>query len=89
MPKYNVKIIRDLCIGVAACVAVSPKTFSIDNENKAILIEGWEASDPQEILEAAQVCPVDALIIISDEDGRQVWPEARPEPISSTTLEPK
>jgi len=77
MPKYNVKIIRDLCIGVATCVAVAPKVFKLDVENKAILIEGWEAESPEVILQAAQVCPTEAIIIITDEDGRQVWPVVR------------
>ena len=77
MPKYNVTIIRDLCIGVATCVAVAPKVFKLDVENKAILIEGWEAESPEVILQAAQVCPTEAIIIITDEDGRQVWPVVR------------
>ncbi len=74
MPKYNVKIIRDLCIGVATCIAVAPKVFKLDAENKAVLIEGWEAESPEVILEAAQVCPTEAIIVITDEDGIQVWP---------------
>ena len=74
MPKYNVKIIRDLCIGIATCVAVAPKVFKLDAENKAVFIEGWEAESPEVILQAAQTCPTEAIIIISDEEGRQVWP---------------
>ncbi len=74
MPKYKVKIIRDLCIGIATCVAVAPKVFKLDSENKAVFIEGWEAESPEVILQAAQTCPTEAIIIISDEEGRQVWP---------------
>lgn len=77
MPKYNVKIIRDLCIGVATCVAVAPKVFKLDEENKAVLIEGWEAESPEAILAAAQACPTEAIIIITDESGQQVWPPLR------------
>lgn len=80
MPKYNVKIIRDLCIGIAACVAVAPKVFRLDRENKAVFIEGWEAESPEVILQAAQTCPTEAIIIISDEEGRQVWPVVRDTP---------
>lgn len=81
MPKYNVNIIRNLCIGVATCVAVAPKVFRLDEENKAVLIEGWEAERPEVILEAAGVCPTEAIIIISDEEGNQVWPPVPKTPV--------
>lgn len=55
-------------------MAVAPKVFKLDSENKAVFIEGWEAESPEVILQAAQTCPTEAIIIISDEEGRQVWP---------------
>lgn len=89
MAKYNVKIIRDLCIGVATCIAVAPKVFKLDAENKAVLIEGWEAESPEVILQAAQVCPTEAIIIITDEDGNQVWPPVRTEAPNSASEKAK
>ncbi len=37
--KYKVKVVRNLCIGAAACVGVSPITFELDQEKKAIIRE--------------------------------------------------
>ena len=73
MAKYKAKVLRDLCIGAASCVAVSPKVFQLDNEAKAIIIDP-NADTDENILEAAQSCPVNA-IIIEDENGKQVWPK--------------
>jgi ferredoxin len=71
--KYQIKVIRDLCIGAASCVAVSPAVFQLDNQNKAIIPNG--ATDlPENILLAAQSCPTKAIVIIDTETGQQVWP---------------
>jgi ferredoxin len=71
--KYKVKVIRDLCIGAASCVAVSPTTFQLDGENKAITEVG-STDTPENILMAAQSCPTKAIIITDMETNTQVWP---------------
>lgn len=72
--KYKIKVIRSLCIGAAPCVAISPNIFKLDNENKAVVIEDGEDL-PENILMAAQSCPVRAIVIIDTETNTQVWPE--------------
>jgi ferredoxin len=71
--KYQVKVVKSLCIGAASCVAVSPGVFQLDNQNKAVVPDG--ATDvPENILMAAQSCPTKAIVIIDTETGQQVWP---------------
>ena len=71
--KYKVKVVRSLCIGAATCVAVSPPTFALDAENKAVIQEG--STDEANVLLAAQSCPTKAIVIIDTETGKQVYPE--------------
>ncbi len=72
--KYKIKVVRDLCISAASCVAVSPSVFQLDGESKAIIIE--EGTDEAEnILMAAQSCPTKAIIVTDAETGEQVWPK--------------
>lgn len=71
--KYQVKVLRQTCIGAATCVAVSPNTFQLDGENKAVIQKGSNDT-PENILMAAQSCPVKAIVIIDTETGQQVWP---------------
>ncbi len=72
--KYKVQVIRNLCIGAASCIAVSPAVFQLDGESKAVIQEG--ATDSEEnILMAAQSCPTKAIIVTDTETGKQVWPE--------------
>jgi len=68
----RVKVDRELCIGVSNCVAIAPPVFQLDNENKAVVIDPASA-DAQTILEAAESCPEDA-IIIEDDEGHQLYP---------------
>ncbi len=72
--KYQVKVVRSLCIGAASCVAVSPNTFELDGETKAVIKP--ESTDTAEnILLAAQSCPTKAIVITDTETGKQVWPQ--------------
>lgn len=70
--KYKIKVTRSLCIGAATCVAVSPDTFELDKENKAVIKES-SLDVPENILMAAQSCPTKA-IVVCDENGKQLWP---------------
>lgn len=72
--KYKVKVIRSLCIGAASCTAISPATFALDNENKAVIEEG-STDSADNILMAAQSCPTKAIVITDIETGKQIWPE--------------
>lgn len=71
--KYNVQVIRELCIGAASCLAFSPETFVLDEENKAVIQE--ESTDTEDnLLLAAQSCPTKAIIITDAETGEKIWP---------------
>jgi ferredoxin len=71
---FTPKVLRDKCIGAASCVAVAPKTFKLDDQNKAVVIQTTGDSDTDEaILLAAQSCPT-AAIEVYDQDGKKIWP---------------
>lgn len=71
--KYKIKIDRTLCIGAASCVALAMKTFALDDENKAVIID--EAGDDVETIRlAAESCPTKAIILENIETGEQEYP---------------
>jgi ferredoxin len=71
--KFIISIDRDVCIGAGPCVAVAGRTFNLDDENKAYLMEGdWDDDDM--ILAAAQSCPVFAISIVDKETGLKIFP---------------
>jgi ferredoxin len=75
--KYTVKIVRDLCIGAASCIAVSPEVYELDENNVAVFKDGVNSqTDTEEnILASAQSCPTKAIEIYDTETGAKVWPQ--------------
>ena len=67
----QVRVDRDLCIGIGNCVAIAPTVFKLDDENKAIVLDPASVDDT--LLEAAESCPENA-IIIEDDEGHQLYP---------------
>ena len=69
---YKIVVDRVKCQGIGACVGAAPDVFEIDDEGKAIVING-AGSDDDAILEAAEACPLDAISLF-DEEGEKVYP---------------
>lgn len=68
----RITIDRELCIGSAICVDVAPQVFQLDDESVATTKDP-EAGTEAEMLNAAEGCPM-AAIILFDEDGGQIFP---------------
>lgn len=68
----KVRVDRDVCIGVGNCVAFAPTVFKLDDQNKAVVLDITSAEE-RTIMEAAESCPVGA-VIIEDDSGRQIFP---------------
>jgi ferredoxin len=74
MAKYKIEVDRDLCVGDGACCNEAPQVFEMDDESIAVVL-GSDGNTPEEILAAAQSCPVDAIILTDAETGEKIWPE--------------
>jgi ferredoxin len=68
----KVRVDRDLCIGVGNCVAFAPTVFAFDAEKKAVVLDP-DSVDEKTLLEAADSCPEQA-IIVEDDEGNQLYP---------------
>jgi len=71
--KLTMRIDQDLCIGAATCIALAPKAWALDDQAKAFILDTVEEESDEALLEAAKGCPVMA-IIITDENGKQIFP---------------
>ena len=70
--RVAIEVDRALCYGFGDCVDTVPAVFALDEEDTAIVLDP-DAASLDDIVEAAQNCPVDAIIIV-DEDGQQIYP---------------
>ena len=69
----TVRIHRTMCIGSANCIKIAPELFELDSENVVAFTGGSAPLERDQVLEACQVCPVDALIVL-DAAGDQLIP---------------
>jgi ferredoxin len=70
--RVTIEVDRALCYGFGDCVDTVPDVFALDDKDTAIVLDP-DAAPLDDIVEAAQNCPVDA-IIITGEDGEQIYP---------------
>jgi ferredoxin len=68
----QVHIVRRECCGNAACREIAPDVFAIDSQQKAVVLDA-EAAPLELLIEAAEACPCQA-IVIEDDDGNRVFP---------------
>jgi ferredoxin len=74
-PKISKVVVdRNLCIGAAPCTTVAPDAFELDDEGKAVVKPGWTNVEGKTILEAAESCPVNAILVY-DDTGAQIYPK--------------
>lgn len=70
---WTLEVDHGVCIGAAPCTAMAPKTFALDQDNKASILATVDEEDQETILNAARSCPVSA-IRITDATGQQIFP---------------
>ena len=70
---YKISVDRELCESNAECVSLAPQVFELDDEELCVVIDPEGAKDKR-ILDAARACPVDAITLVEERTGAQVWP---------------
>lgn len=68
----TIRIDRDLCVGFEHCTDESPTAFRLGIHD-VVEFAHPEHEERSRLVEAAGVCPVDALIVI-DSEGNQLVP---------------
>ncbi|NLD72694.1 MAG: ferredoxin [Chloroflexi bacterium] len=66
------RVDKNVCIGTANCVAIAPEVFQLDNHGLSEVVDPNAGTDDL-LREAAEECPVQA-IILEDDSGKQIYP---------------
>lgn len=64
----TVRILRRECIGTGSCNHIAPEIFVLDEQQKVRFTDDAPDIDRNRLIDACDVCPVDALDIL-DENG--------------------
>ena len=71
--KLRISIDHDVCVGNAMCTTIAPDVFQLNEERQSEAVN--PAGDTEEqILEAAENCPVSAITVEDAESGEQLFP---------------
>ena len=71
--KLRVRVDHLLCVGNAMCETFAPNVFQLNDNRQSEAVNS--AGDSEEkILEAAESCPMSAIIVEDAETGEQLFP---------------
>lgn len=71
--RWHVDVDRSLCIGSAQCVHLAPGSFRLDSGMQSHAVDP-NTDAHEKILEAAEGCPVEAIMITLLGSGEPVFP---------------
>ncbi len=71
--KVKICIDREQCIGDGLCVNEAPETFELDDDQKAVVLDG-PGNDLEYILAAAKSCPLDIIVVEDSATGKKLYP---------------
>ncbi len=72
-PKLRISVDLNLCVGNAMCETFAPKVFVL-NDDRQSQVADPEGDTMENILEAAENCPVSAITVVDDETGETLFP---------------
>lgn len=71
--RWRISVDHQKCQGTAMCAALAPAYFEVrDGLSEPI---GGEVEPDEDVRDAAEQCPLEAIMVTSAEDGRLVAPE--------------
>ncbi len=71
--KLRVSVDLNICVGNAMCETYAPKVFVLNDDRQSTVADS-NADTFENIMEAAQDCPVSAITVIDDETGETLFP---------------
>ena len=72
-PKLRISVDLNVCVGNAMCETFAPKVFVL-NDDRQSQVADPEGDTMENILEAAENCPVSAITVVDDETGETLFP---------------
>ncbi|MEU6216367.1 ferredoxin [Streptomyces sp. NPDC047022] len=71
--RWHIEVDRSVCIGSAQCVHRAEDAFRLDSARQSHPVEP-DTDAAEQVLEAAENCPVEAILITLAHSGEAVFP---------------
>jgi ferredoxin len=71
--KLRVWVDHNVCVGNAMCTTIAPRVFVLDANRQSDAVNP-EGDTVEKVLDAAENCPVSAIIVEDAETGERLFP---------------
>jgi ferredoxin len=71
--KVRVTVDHHACVGTTMCTTIAPKVFALNEQRQSEAVNP-EGDTVETVLEAAENCPVSAIIVEDAETGQRLFP---------------
>ena len=71
--KLRISVDHNVCVGNSMCETVAPKVFVLNDDRQSEAVNP-DGDTEENILEAAENCPVSAITVVDAETGEQLFP---------------
>jgi len=71
--KLIITVDHNLCVGNAMCETIAPKVFVLNDDRQSEAVDPT-ADTEENILEAAENCPVSAIKVVDADTGETLFP---------------
>ena len=71
--KLTVTVDHNVCVGNAMCETIAPKVFVLNDDRQSEAVDPT-ADTEENILEAAENCPVSAIKVVDADTGETLFP---------------
>ena len=71
--KLRVSVDHNICVGNSMCETIAPKVFVLNDDRQSEAVNP-DGDTEENILEAAENCPVSAITVVDAETGEQLFP---------------
>jgi ferredoxin len=71
--RWRITVNRDVCQGTGMCTSMARKHFQLTGGHSEPIESEIDPDD--DVVDAAESCPVEAILVVAADDGRVIAPE--------------
>ena len=71
--KLSISVDHNLCVGNSMCETFAPKVFVLNDDRQSEVADP-DADTEENIMEAAESCPVSAIKVVDADTGETLFP---------------
>ncbi len=71
--RLRITVDRDKCVGSTLCTQIAPRVFALNDKRQSTVIDP-NGDTAEQIQEAAEGCPVSAIVLEDAETGERLFP---------------